>query len=205
MKFYRSIFAMTGLAFLLAGCSDSTMDDSQGPRILSEDEITFLVPTPSVQKEDGADEDHLIPLTPNESTYYTAGLLTFWSPAQAVTDSVDVLATWLGDDDVEPYYGYDFDPEGLQFERPVMLRIALDQVEGFEDLDAFALGQMGDFIDQLLLLYDMEDGNYEVVPSVVLREMQQDGTIRLWMQGTITHFSKYIVGGGPPGGGGGGE
>jgi len=177
------------------------MKDSEGPRIFSADEITLLTASRSAGKADRADDDHFILVEPEVSTYYSQGLLTFLTPQYSVEEPVEVVARWMGDDEVEPAYGFDFDPEGLQFARPVRLRVSLDDVAEYEGLDR---RQYEEMIEQAMLLYDLEDGNYEEVPSTILRLLDPDGRMHVWIQGVIHHFSKYIVGNGPPGGGGNG-
>jgi len=207
-------------AGMIVGCSDNTMESTDAPRVFNADEITLLRPNVEIQKNQSIDEDHLIQVLPDEMTMYREGLLGFKAHPNSVDQPVDITAAWMGDDDAEPLYGFDFGPEGLQFNRSVKVWISMDLVAGFEDLDSEDLDDLESVMQELLFLYDLEDGTYEEVPYWIDFEFVDDDgddddgddddgdddgmRIRVWMVGTVDHFSKYIVGNGPPGGGSGG-
>jgi hypothetical protein len=192
MKRFLPLFA-AGLALLLVlGCSqDSRPPDSSG-RLLSRDQVRLLSPRDFSGKARALDAmgDFSLAVTPGTAAEVRGEGYRLSVPAGSVNRPVTIQANWLGDE-ATPEIGFNFSPEGQEFLRPIEFEVSLPLQPS--DVPAG---------DELLVLYDREDGWYEVISNEVHWQSVDEKAV---MRAPLEHFTKYLIGTGPPpdeGGGG---
>ncbi|MFA7330085.1 MAG: hypothetical protein WC326_03320 [Candidatus Delongbacteria bacterium] len=176
-----------GLALLLAfGCStDGSRAPESSGRLLSRDQIRLLTPAdlPAKAHDLDAMTDFTLVVTPGAASEYTGAGFSLKAPAGAVSTPVTIVANWQGDE-ASPAIGFEFGPEGQEFLTPLEFELVLPLSEA--DLPAG---------DELLVVYDRQDGWYEVVSNEV-HWMSADEEARV--DARLEHFSKYLIATGPP-------
>lgn len=175
-----------GLALLFAfGCSSESQAPESGGRLLSRDQLHLLSPAdfPAKAHELDAVSDFTLTVNPGSAAVFSGSGYSLRVPAGAVTAPVTIVADWQGDETTAAI-GFEFGPEGQEFLAPLEFELTLPLTS--EDLPAG---------DELLVVYDRQDGWYEVVSNEV-HWMSADGEVRLGSR--LEHFSKYLVATGPP-------
>ena len=200
MKKVHLLLALAGVALIaLIGCESTGGQSQDEPVILSADQLQILTPSGLVAKADDIDDDHEIYVRRYGRTRYQTPLLRMSVESRSVSEDVVLTAQWQGNNEEDPEYGYEFGPEGMVFDRPIVIAYALDLVDDIDDVD----------LDLLSMYYDREDGTYEQIYSYIYFEpiFNYDGghhdlDFKIWVVGWVDHFSKYIIATGPPTGGG---
>jgi hypothetical protein len=185
MKRFLPLWA-AGLSLLLAvGCSTDSPAPESGGRLLSRDQIRLLTPADLPVKSHALDAmtDFTLQVQPGSAAAFEANGVTLRVPAGAVTSPVTIQAHWMGGDS-QPALGFEFGPEGQEFLAPLEFELTLPV-----SADDLPLG------DELLVVYDREDGWYEVVSNEVHWMSADEGVA---VGARLQHFSKYLVAVGPP-------
>ena len=161
MKKIHLLMALAGVALIaLIGCESTSTQNHEESVILTADQIQILTPSATIAKGVAVDDDHEIFVGENNRTRYRTPLLRMDVQARSVPNDMILTAHWQGDDEENPEYGYEFGPEGLVFERPIVVAYALDLVDSPSDVD----------LDLLSMYYDREDGTYEQIYSYIYFE-----------------------------------
>ena len=167
-----------------SGCSRTTSQDSATNRVLQGDQVRLLVPT--LSKFAAVDDlrDFTLRVRPDHRARYHRSYFSLEAPRGCVNAEVMIAADWLGDDAVNPAWGFDFGPVGQEFLIPLHLTFEFDHHD-LEGLDPALL----------TLLLDLENGSYEVIPSTVEEFLDLDEVV---LEADVEHFSRYLIGVGPP-------
>ncbi len=190
-----------GLLAALMGCSDQTAGPQSTETRYTPEQIHFFTPE-EVSKElttdggfIGGDPTVFYPwmpdlirfmLYPDRDISVDENFFKFRAEAGSVPDNVLIQARWMGP---RGLWGYDMEPHGLNFDHPVQFMIDITT------LVALNVPQ-----DRLLMLLDNEDGTYSPIEAQI--HAYQEGLLtRYFMNGSLNHFSKYVIGIGPPPGG----
>ena len=194
MKHFAQLLALgMGLA-LLSGCSqEKTSAPGYESNPISASAIrlvdTSLLTVKAARTDDGqgyTDEfSHNFVVDDGQGIGFEDGFLDFSANGDAVSNDVAIEAQWMGSGG---FYGYDFGPDGLQFDNGVEL--------GYEVGGILASGLLNEG-ETLVLYWDLENGSFVEIPSELVIE---NGKAEL--KATIHHFTKYVIGIGPPPGGG---
>ena len=175
-----------GIALLLAfGCSSESREPESGGRLLSRDQIRLLSPAdfPTKAHDLDAITDFTLSVTPGAASVYTGAGISLRVPAGAVSAPMTIVANWQGDE-ASPALGFEFGPEGQEFLAPLDFELVLPLAETDVPVG-----------DELLVVYDRQDGWYEVVSNEV-HWMNTGEEARV--DARLDHFSKYLVATGPP-------
>jgi hypothetical protein len=175
-----------GIALLLAfGCSSESREPESGGRLLSRDQIRLLSPAdfPTKAHDLDAITDFTLSVTPGAASVYTGAGISLRVPAGAVSAPMTIVANWQGDE-ASPALGFEFGPEGQEFLAPLDFELVLPLAESDVPVG-----------DELLVVYDRQDGWYEVVSNEV-HWMNTGEEARV--DARLDHFSKYLVATGPP-------
>jgi hypothetical protein len=186
----RSFQLLVFVGFIgIMGCALDSTQSTEGNKVYSADQISFVSPPLESSKANMTDEvfwlEFNLQVQPNRKARYNDGMIKYKVPRGAVSEAVNITGRWMGEDAEEPRYGYQFGPAGLEFLQPTELKINVTPLVHYFDLD------------NLLVLLDNEDGSYDVIPSEILSQGSNH-----FIRSEIEHFSKYILGSGPPSGDG---
>ncbi|MDP2361326.1 MAG: hypothetical protein Q8O14_11350 [bacterium] len=185
MKRFLPLFA-AGLGLLLAfGCSQDSRPPESGGRLLSRDQVRLLSPADFAGKDRVIDAmgDFTLQVLPGEASVVEGEAFRLVAPAGAVSQPVTIHAQWLGGDGTGEI-GFNFTPEGQEFLLPLHFELTLPLQPA--DLPAG---------DELMVLYDREDGWYEVISNEVhWLSVDEKAT----MLARLEHFTKYLIATGPP-------
>ncbi len=178
-------FATTLIA-LLIGCSQSPVVEESETTVYQAGEIDLLqIDTLPQDKAATVFDDDFDPFQPYTVSFLLEAsdrlrleehALGFYAARNSVAQDTEIDGRWLGP---EGHFGYDMQPHGLNFNRPVRFTIDVQWVLDLGIYDP----------SRLVLLLDNEDGTYNLIPSNL-----RSGNIRAMLH----HFSKYVIGIGPP-------
>lgn len=186
------------LALLCTGCSTDREPGDSTQTLYRADQVTILqqvhLSTTKASLVDGA-LDFTLQVDPENEVHWSTSAedpenevhwghgVSVTVPAGAVTEAVEIHGHWLAGDDGSAL-GYEFGPEGLEFAESIVVNITVPLAEETIPADG-----------ELMVLYDREDGWYEVIENEVHWNTAGDGVS---LQTGIDHFSKYLLGVGPP-------
>lgn len=167
-----------------SGCSRTTSQDNAANRVLQGDQVRLLAS--ALSKGAAVDDlrDFTLRIRPNQVACYSKKYFTLTAPRGCVGTETLISGDWLGDDVVNPAWGFDFGPVGQEFLLPLHLTFHFNHHD-LEGLDPALL----------TLLLDLENGCYEVIPSTVEDFLELDVVV---LEADVEHFSRYLVAVGPP-------
>ncbi len=187
----------TAWALLLTGCSVDREPGDSTQTLYRADQVTLLQQvhlSPGKASLVDGTLDFSLELDPQNEVHWSTSadpeneadwnqVVSVTIPAGAVTEPVTIEGRWMGGAG-DPALGYEFGPEGLHFSAPIQVSIALPIDEATIPSD-----------EELLVLYDREDGWYEAVDNEVHWNTSGNAVT---LDAGIDHFSRYVIATGPP-------